>query len=365
MDALEGWRRIPLGNIAEVRLGRQRSPSRAFGPNMRPYLRAANVGWEGLKLDDVKKMDFTPSEYEVYRLQAGDIVLNEASGSPSEVGKPAVWRDEIPGACFQNTLIRVRPNKSEALSEFLYYHFLRDALTQAFADASTGTNIQHIGQAKLASWLIHLPPINEQRKIVAILSSVDEAIKTAQAVIGQIQEVTKALMHHLLTKGLPRHHRKFKQTVIGDIPEEWDLRPGNQLFTLTGGHAPSSILFSSHGDSLFIKVNTFNLPENLIAIAKSDETFRTKENPSVRCFGPGSLVFPKRGAAIFKNRIGLIIRPSAVDPNLMVLTPNDTINAEFFRYLLLHIGLYKICDNSGIPQINNKHLYPAVFQFPR
>jgi len=68
-----------------------------------------------------------------------------------------------------------------------------------------------------------LPPLPEQRKIAAILSSVDEAIEATQAVIDQVQVVKKGLMQELLTKGLPGRHKTFKQTEIGQIPEAWEV----------------------------------------------------------------------------------------------------------------------------------------------
>src|SRR5438093_8266272 len=114
------WARARLNSIADVRLGRQRSPKRAFGPNMMPYLRAANVTWRGIDLADVKEMDFSPAEVDTYRLKAGDILLAEASGSPSEVGKPALYVEGADTHCFQNTLIRVRPTSE--LTPFLYVH---------------------------------------------------------------------------------------------------------------------------------------------------------------------------------------------------------------------------------------------------
>ena len=33
-------------------------------------------------------------------------------------------------------------------------------------------------------------------------------------------------------------------------------------------------------------------------------------------------------------------------------------------YLLLYIGLFNLSDNSGVPQLNNKHLYPHLFPIP-
>lgn len=89
-DLPPGWEHVRLDEIAEVRLGRQRSPKNHAGTHMRPYIRAANVDWDGLKLDDVKEMNFTDQEAETYRLQPGDIVVGEASGSAGEVGKPAL-----------------------------------------------------------------------------------------------------------------------------------------------------------------------------------------------------------------------------------------------------------------------------------
>lgn len=163
------WDKVPLSEIAEVRLGRQRSPKRAVGPNMRPYMRAANVTWNGISLHDVKEMDFTPEEFETYALRRGDLLLSEASGSASEVGKPAIWNDEVPDCCFQNTLIRVRA--PEPLVPFLHLHFYKDALTGEFARAARVVGIHHLGAKTLSDWEVHLPPPDEQQRIVETVDS--------------------------------------------------------------------------------------------------------------------------------------------------------------------------------------------------
>lgn len=166
-DLCKGWAEVRLADIAEVRLGRQRSPKNHSGTHMRPYLRAANVDWNGLKLNDVKTMNFTDEEAEVYRLQPGDIVLGEASGSASEVGKPALWNGEIDDCCFQNTLLRVR---SYGVDQRFLLHYLRyEAVRGAFAERSRGVGIHHLGAERLANWLIYLPPLGEQQRIVAAL----------------------------------------------------------------------------------------------------------------------------------------------------------------------------------------------------
>ena len=149
-------------------------------------------------------------------------------------------------------------------------------------------------------------------------------------------------------------------------PNGWRSAEGRDPFSLAGGYGPSSINFAEDGDgdAFFIKVNAFNLLGNERCIRRSEETFNRGDNPKIRCYGSGTLVFPKRGAAIFKNRVRLLAEPTAVDPNLMVLIPSAALDPSFFRYALLQTGLYNLSDNSGIPQLNNKHLYPARFLAP-
>lgn len=180
-----GWASCILSEIAEVRLGRQRSPKQEKGDHLRPYMRAANVTWQGMSLHDVKEMNFTPSEAVIYELKDGDILLSEASGSPSEVGKPAIWRNEVPGACFQNTLIRVRADNT--LTRFLHLHFLRDVMTGTFARSSRGVGIHHLGAKAMSEWQVSLPPLGEQARLADALDSYLSRLDSAVAGLKRVQ----------------------------------------------------------------------------------------------------------------------------------------------------------------------------------
>jgi len=160
----ETWRAVTVESIGEVILGRQRSPENHNGPNMRPYVRAANITWEGWDLSDVKKMNFGKRDFKKFRLQPGDVLINEGSGSADEVGKPAIWNGQVNNCCFQNTLIAVRPQA--VTSEYLYFVLLNAALSKAFVDETRGVNIHHIGRAGLAQYVIPRPPREEQQEIV-------------------------------------------------------------------------------------------------------------------------------------------------------------------------------------------------------
>lgn len=164
-----GWERKRIDEIGSVQLGRQRSPKDHAGPHMRPYVRAANITWSGWDLSDVKEMNFSPDEFEAFSLRPGDVLLNEGSGSAKEVGKPVVWNGEIEGACFQNTLLRVRPQGY--LPELLRYSLLYVALSGQFIQNTKGVNIIHIGKAGLARTVIPVPPSEEQPPLLEALNT--------------------------------------------------------------------------------------------------------------------------------------------------------------------------------------------------
>lgn len=187
-----GWALVKLGDIAEVRLGRQRSPKNHVGPRMRPYLRAANVTWAGLDVTDVKTMHFSEAECETYRLLPGDILMSEASGSAGEVGKPALWTGEIEDCCFQNTLIRIR-GKGRTDPEYLLYRLRLEALLGRWTlQGARGIGIYHLGASRLSNWELALPPLDEQRKIVA---EVDRRLAHVDSADATLRQAGRRLIH--------------------------------------------------------------------------------------------------------------------------------------------------------------------------
>ena len=126
-------------------------------------------------------------------------------------------------------------------TEFLRRFFLTQLGVRLLGDASPGGAGRNrtLNQKLLEQIPIPVPPLAEQQKIASILSSVDDAIEASQAVIDQLQVVKKAMMAELLTKGLPGRHKKFKQTELGQVPEEWEVMPlGELLEGIDGGWSP-------------------------------------------------------------------------------------------------------------------------------
>ena len=186
------WISNTIGEVADVQLGRQRSPKHHTGKQMRPYLRAANVTWSGVSLDDIKEMNFNDREFERYRLEPGDLLLNEASGTPNEVGKPVIWDGEIEECCFQNTLLRLRPR--EVNLDYLYWYCYLSALTGRFGEAGRGVNIRHLGKRGLSRFPIPVAPRSEQTLIAGDITkrfdqmeSLHQLVEDARKRVGMLR----------------------------------------------------------------------------------------------------------------------------------------------------------------------------------
>ena len=195
----KGWRKMILGEVGKVQLGRQRSPKYISKDYPTKYIRAANITDAGLDLSDLLEMEFTPKEFEQYQLLYGDLVLSEASGSPKHVGKPAMWRNKIENCCFQNTIIRLRP-KEIALSTFLLWLFKYYYHTGFFANISGGVGINHLSAGKFSNIEISLPSLEEQQLIVDELESKLTVCDKIEETISQSLLQAESLRQSILKK---------------------------------------------------------------------------------------------------------------------------------------------------------------------
>ena len=203
----KGWATSDFGMIADIKLGKMLDKAKNRG-EMTPYLRNVNVRWGEFDLSDVLEMPMSSEERTSLRIRNGDILVCEGG----EPGRCAVWNDGEQAFAFQKALMRVRPHsdiQAKYLSAFLRNH----ADAGLLADHFTGTTIKHLPQAALAKVSVPLPPLPEQRRIVAKIDSLTAKSKRARDHLDHI----------------PRLVEKYKQAVLaaafrGDLTREWRRR---------------------------------------------------------------------------------------------------------------------------------------------
>jgi type I restriction enzyme S subunit len=187
---------VGMDSVGEIQMGRQLAPKYKTGLNQRPYLRVANVFDGFIDTSDVAEMDFSDSEFRVYRLQPGDVLLNEGQ-SRELVGRSAVFRDEVQDCCFQNTLIRFRPSQ-HVLSGFAHHYFQYCQYTGRFAQISKQTtSIAHLGVQRFAKMKFPLISLDAQHAVVQAIGSSVKGVAEIRRRAERARQIKQAVLEEI------------------------------------------------------------------------------------------------------------------------------------------------------------------------
>lgn len=130
-----------------------------------------------------------------------------------------------------------------------YLFWVLNASRKYFQNLTQGTSINGITRNDLTQFKFAVPPLPEQRRIAAVLSTIDDAIEKTEALIAKLRQVKAGLMQDLLTKGIDEEGRvrseethAFKDSEIGRVPVEWEVKElsDSKYFRLDTGGTPST-----------------------------------------------------------------------------------------------------------------------------
>jgi restriction endonuclease S subunit len=188
----DGWVETTLGEVAEIRMGLQLSPTRSAGSRQRKYLRAANVSPRAIDILDVNEMSFEANEEIRYAIHEGDVLLVEG-GNEKSLGSPALVTAREAGLCIQNTLVRLRvKDPALVLPEYLYLSQLGLFEEGYFARLGKGTTILHLGATRLPPVRILVPPLPVQRRIVDLMTHLDSHLANMRAEQEALRQLLQA-----------------------------------------------------------------------------------------------------------------------------------------------------------------------------
>ena len=154
----ESWCWCRLGTIFQHNTGKALNSSNHQGKKMQ-YITTSNLYWDRFELDKLKEMLFTDSEVEKCTVTKGDLLVCEGG----DIGRAAIWNYDYPMR-IQNHIHRLR---SYAPVEVYFFYYVFYLYKRVGLIGGKGIGIQGLSSNAIDKLLIPLPPLAEQKRIVA------------------------------------------------------------------------------------------------------------------------------------------------------------------------------------------------------
>ena len=246
----DDWEVIKLGDKVDIfRGGSPRPIERYITTN------ANGINW--IKIGDVRPNDkyIRQTEEKIIlegksrsrEVKKGDFILSNSMS----FGRPYILNID---GCIHDGWLTIQ-NYTECFDkEFLYYLLGSDEVFTQYVQMAAGSSVQNLNKEKVADLQLKVPPLPEQQRIAKALSDVDALISTTEKLIQKKKNIKQGAMQNLLTgkKRLPgfgnkqtdlfvpngthtkevkdvspeqiRLSAKMKQTKLGEIPEDWEVK---------------------------------------------------------------------------------------------------------------------------------------------
>ncbi|HIF9160550.1 TPA: restriction endonuclease subunit S [Photobacterium damselae] len=363
----EGWVQSNLGTLVGIQSGNAFKSEDFVGYGI-PVIRISNIKTSGhVSLGNSIYAQFS-EKLERFKVGNGDILIAMSGATTGKVG-----RYKSNDYAYLNQRVGKFVNKNNNLVSMDYVHHItsKDSFIESVLIDAVGGAQPNISNNQIESIQVLFPPLPEQQKIAAILTSVDDVIEKTQAQINKLKDLKTGMMQELLTCGVGidgKPHTEFKDSPVGLIPKSWDCVELDTLkhpskYSCVGGPFGSDLTAKHYIDTAGVPViRGTNIPLNFERFKEDNFVYVTEEKADLLVKNmayQGDLVFTQRGTM---GQVGLIPLDSkfkryVVSQSQMKLTVNEMIvSSEFLYQFFLSNNFMKQLEletiATGLPHIN-------------
>jgi len=250
--------------------------------------------------------------------------------------------------CIGRGLAAIRVNRT-INKEYLYNFFVKH---ENEITGNAGAVFNSINKSQIEAIEVPIPPLPEQKRIVAILDKAFTVIDKAKANTEKNLANAKELFESYLNG------------IFENPGKDWEEKRIHEVCELKSGATISPSLERNEGDVLYTKVGDMNLPENLVEMNTSSRFVNSNEIKIKQIIPEGAIIFPKRGGAIATNKKRKIVKPTIVDLNTMAIIPSKKIDKDYFFHWFQLFDLNDISNGANVPQINNYSFDEVYIPYP-
>ena len=180
----------------------------------------------------------TTTEYKI-----GDILISNIRPYFQKI-----WCADRCGGCSADVLcIRAQENTD---SKYLYYLLSQQAFFDYVMSGAKGCKMPRGDKKQIMQWPVNIPAIDVQKKVVAILSSLDNKIRLNRRINDNLEEQAKALFKSWFVDFEPFKGGKFVDSELGLIPKGWSTGTIYSYIDVIYGAPYKSALFNDKKQGL-------------------------------------------------------------------------------------------------------------------
>jgi type I restriction enzyme, S subunit len=318
-------------------------------------LKGNNIGENKLILNEIEKISEEMSNRLIRsKLFKGDIVFP----CVGTIGKATVINEDNKYHINQN-IAKITPYQD--IYPLYLTHFLMSKFTKnQILKYNTSSSQPNVLVGNLRKFDVNIPTLKEQQKIAHILSTTDEQIKNTESLIEKTKDLKKGLMQRLLTKGIG--HAEFKETEVGVIPKEWEVKAISDIGEIITGNTPKTSEKDNYGDE-FLWVSPSDMGSTKY-INKTIKMLSKNGFDKTRKLIKGSILVTCIGSTIGKIAIAGIELSTNQQINSIICN-NNNYN-EFIYYAIdYNFKLYEsFISTQAVPIINKTLFSSFLIQIP-
>lgn len=374
----EEWLETTLGEVATLTIGRtppRKDPKYWTSDLDRPFCTIADMDGRHLRPHREGVTAAAEDEGKAKRVPAGSLLMSFKL-TIGRVGFAAV--DVFPN----EAIVHISTKADSACDEkYLALWLESQDLTAGSGRAVKGNTLN--GDS-LRAIKVTVPPLSVQRRIVDLMEHLDTHIARLESEDETADEFQRSLLTALLTdhtripasydtllrsEGLPGSTSHASSTSHdGRSGGGWEETTLGAVSSFAGGYSfrPDE-QGKSTGEVPFIKVSDMNLPGNEIYMHQAANWVDKDALSRLRAkaWDPGTVIFPKVGAALLTEKRRLLRHRSAFDNNIMGLVADkQRLLPEYLFALMCQVKLGEIAQHGAVPSVNQSHLSGIPISLP-
>ena len=303
---------------------------------------------------------------EQYNYPKKGTLLLSAAGTIGRVvvfdGKDSYFQD--------SNIVWIDNDETKVTNDFLFYCYSRMQWK-----TEEGGIVSRLYNANLKSTSFIAPKsLAEQERIAKALTDVDALISTTEKLIQKKKNIKQGAMQNLLTgkKRLPGFGPQtkspaYKQTELGPVPEDWEVKNIKELGVFISGSGFPLIEQGRKNEKYpFFKVSDFNNlgNENKLISASNYVSETVASKLCCKIVKKNSIVFAKIGAAIMLERKRITAYDCCIDNNMMAFTVNSDNDFSYLCYNFQQIPFASLSSSTALPSLSSKIIGNQLISVP-